>query len=97
MDALFAEALAAGLARSVLSDRPPENLYVLSGNPLAWLRMQLSSKKENLVVAVEFSSPQNESSKKVRPLFVDLAREHEGMPFVRANVEPGQTFAAVNL
>lgn len=98
MDALFAEALAAGLARAIIGERPPpDNFYVLSGNPLAWMRMQLASKRENLVVAVEFSNPQTESSKKVRPLFVDLAREFDNVPFVRANIEPGQTFAAVKL
>lgn len=91
LDLMFAEALASGMAREAMRQEkpPPENFFLLPPDPQAWNKIQEASRKENMVVCVEFTDNRNENCKAVQRLFMDLAREFEGIPFVRAVIGPG--------
>ena len=95
LDLMFAEALASGLAHGVKNQRqekpPPENFFELSNEPQAWEQFKEASKKENMVVCVEFVTKELSRS----TLFVDLAREYEGIPFVRVTVSNEEEFENV--
>lgn len=98
LDLMFAEALASGLAReaSRAEKPPPDNFFLLPPDPEAWSKLQVASRKENMVVCVEFTDNSNDNCKAVQRFFMDLAREFEGIPFLRAVIGPG-TYDGVNL
>ena len=97
LDLMFAEALASGLAREAIrAERPPpDNFFLLPKDPGAWKMIKEASKKENMVVCVEITDGMNENCKRVRSIFLDMAREFDGIPFVRVNIEPGATYIEV--
>lgn len=97
LDLLFAEAIASGMAREARTRErpPPDNFFVLPRDPRAWLQIQAASKKENMVIAVEITDDSNESCLRMQRLFMDMAREHDGMPFLRVKIGLGCTFDQV--
>lgn len=100
LDLLFAEAMAAGLARHAQfagrAERPaPDNFFVLPKDPRAWRQIRDSCKEEYMVIAVEITDTINANCKQVQPLFVDLAREFDSIPFLRVEVGPGQMYEEV--
>ena len=100
MDLLFAEALAAGLAREAQArreaEKPPENFFILPRDPQAWRQIQVASKKENMVIAVEITDNINENCKRIQSVFIQLARKYDSIPFLRASIGLGCTFDEVN-
>ena len=98
LDLLFAEALASGLAREARrAERPPpDNFFLLPRDPDAWMKIQEASRKENMVVCVEFTDNSNDNCKTVQGIFMDLAREFDGIPFVRAVIGLGTTYDRVS-
>ena len=98
MDLMFASVLAEGLAEAMKAGSetpPPENFISLPRDPQAWHQIRDTSKKENMVVAIDIANNLNQESKRLQPMFVDLAREFEGVPFVRATIGPAGTFEEV--
>ena len=94
LDLMFAEALASGLAREAMrAEPPPENFFLLPPVPDAWTKIQEASRKENMVVCIAFTE---DSNKPVQRLFMDLAREFDSIPFVRAAIGPGATYDKVS-
>lgn len=69
----------ADLANEVRNEEPPDNFQVLSDAPQAWQEFKEASKKENMVVCIEFVT-QDESRSN---LFIRLARQFEDIPFLR--------------
>ena len=95
LDLMFASVLAEGLAEAMKagSESPlPENFFTLPRDPQAWHHIRDVNKKENMVVAIEIAHPE---SKQLQSMFVDLAREFEGVPFLRAMIGPAGTFDEV--
>lgn len=94
LDLMFAEALASGLARGAMRQEqpPPDNFFLLPPVTDAWNKMQEASRKENMVVCVEFTG---DNCKPLQHIFMDLAREFEGIPFLRAQIRPGITYDKV--
>ena len=86
LDLMFAEALVAGLARDAQRRErpPPDNFFVLTRDPRAWMQIKEACKKENMVICLEFINEGTSSS-----VFIDLAREFDGIPFLRVKVGPG--------
>lgn len=89
LDVVLANALASGLAHDTLRRqeslrRPPDNYFVLSKDPKAWKQFKEDGRKENLVFCMEFIDGDMSSR-----VFVDLAREFDGIPFVRVQVGQG--------
>ena len=89
LDVVLAKALASGLAHDTLrrqeSLRPsPDNYFVLSKDPNAWKQFKEDGRKENLVFCMEFIDEDMSSR-----VFIDLAREFDGIPFVRVQVGQG--------
>ena len=100
LDLVFADALATGLARAAQrrAERPPpDNFYVLPNNIVAWKLLHATNKKENMVVAIEFTDNSSPACKSLQPQFVDLAREFDDIPFLRVVIGPGSTFNEVGL
>ena len=97
LDLLFAEALASGLAREARRDHrpPPDNFFLLPSDPDAWRLLHVACKKENMVIGVEFTDAVSENCRRMQPLFMDLAREHDGMPFFRVQIGRGGTYDEV--
>lgn len=94
LDFLLAEALIGGLRRDLRdgdSDgTTPKNFFVLPKDDVrAWQKIHEACKKDNMVIVVEFTDNVNDNCRRVRPLFVNLAREFEGIPFMRVVVTPG--------
>lgn len=94
LDLMFAEALASGLAREArIAERPPpDNFFTLPRDPDGWRKIRDASKKENMVVCIEFTDNSNDNCKRVQGLFMDLAREFDGIPFVRVVIGLGATY-----
>ena len=93
LDLMLAEALASGLAREAQrrTERPPpDNFFLLPQDPNAWGKLRDASKKENMVVCIEFCHKGKEQE-----VFMDLAREFEGIPFVRAAIGLGASYDEV--
>lgn len=87
LDLMFAEALMAGLARDAQRRQerpPPDNFFVLTRDPRAWMQIKEACKKENMVVCLEFINEGTSSS-----VFIDLAREFDSIPFLRVKVGSG--------
>ena len=86
LDLMFAEALMAGLARDAQRRErpPPDNFFVLTRDPRAWMQIKEACKKENMVVCIEFINEGTSSS-----VFIDLAREFDGIPFLRVKIGSG--------
>ena len=99
LDLMLAEALASGLAREARrAERPPpDNYFLLPPDPDAWRKIRDASKKESMVVCIEFTDNSSENCRRVQGVFMDLAREFEGIPFVRAVISPGCIYTAVSL
>jgi len=99
LDLMLAEALASGLAREARrAERPPpDNFYLLPRDPNAWRQIQTACKKENMVIAVEITDNINENCRRVQSLFVDMAREFDSIPFLRAQIGLGNTFDEVSV
>ena len=97
LDLLFAEAIASGMAREARTRErpPPDNFFILPRDPRAWLQIQAASKKENMVIAVEITDDSNENCLRMQRIFMDMAREHDGMPFLRVKIGLGCTFDQV--
>ena len=97
LDLMLAEALASGLAREARraeeSRPPPENFFTLPPDPIAWKLIQEASRKENMVVCIEFTR-NNDFCRPAQHLFMNLAREFE-IPFFRATIEQGKTYDMV--
>ena len=96
---MLAEALASGLAREARRTErpPPDNFYLLPRDPNAWRQIQTACKKENMVIAVEITDNINENCRRVQSLFVDMAREFDSIPFLRAQIGIGNTFEEVSV
>lgn len=86
LDLMFAEALVAGLARDAQRRErpPPDNFFVLTRDPRAWMQLKEACKKENMVICIEFINEGTTSS-----IFMDLAREFDSIPFIRVKVGAG--------
>lgn len=85
LDLMLAEALSAGLAhesRRKQKRPPPDNYFVLSNELQAWQQFKEASKKENMVVCIEFVTEDQSRS----TLFMDLARDNDSIPFLRVKV-----------
>ena len=97
LDLLFAEAIASGMAREARTRErpPPDNFFLLPRDSCAWRQIQAASNKENMVIAVEITDGLGENCQRIQRLFVDLAREHDGMPFLRVKIGGGNTFEEV--
>ena len=91
LDLLFAEALASGMAREARSRGrpPPDNFFLLPRDPRAWRQIQIASKKENMVIAVEITDSVSENCQRMQKVFVEMAREFDGMPFLRVQISGG--------
>ena len=97
LDLLFAEALTSGLAREVRRQErpPPDNFFLLPRDPQAWRQIQVACKKENMLIAIEITDNTSDNCRRMQGLFMDLAREHDGMPFFRALIGLGGTYEEV--
>ncbi len=99
LNLLLAEALAAGLANRAESEEPqkppPPNFFVLPKDPQAWRKFHEACIKENLVIAVEVTDNSKPNCRRVQPLFVNEAHKFESVPFVRVEIEFGQTYKEV--
>ena len=97
LDLLFAEAIAAGLARQAMrAERPPpENFFVLPKDPRAWKLIHAKNKAENMVCAIEITNNGRENCRRMQPLFIDLAREFDSIPFLQVAIAPGATYDEV--
>ena len=90
LDVALAKALTAGLTHDTMrkqSLRPSPsiaNYFVLSKDPKAWNQFKEDGRKENLVFCMEFIDEDTSST-----VFIDLAREFDGIPFVRVQVGQG--------
>ena len=96
---LLAEALAAGLERAAAEEEqqpPPSNFFVLPCDPQAWRKFHEACHKENMVIAIEITDNSKPNCKRVQPLFVKEARKFESIPFVRVEIEFGQTYKQVS-
>lgn len=96
LDLILEEALAAGLAhemRSTQTKPPPKNFFILQNGDQAWEEFKEANKKENMVVCIEFVSEEQSKSN----LFVDLARNHEDIPFLRVKVDESDTESFENV
>lgn len=95
LELILRQAIASGLAHGIQQQRqrpPPDNYFVLSDEKQAWEEFKEANAKENMVVCVEFV-PENLSKSTV---FMDLARENEGIPFLRViKVDSGGIFDTV--
>ena len=96
LDLLLAEAISAGLARQAAErEPPPENFFVLPGDPRAWRMFQAASKKETMVVAIEITNNMAPNCRAVQPLFIELARKFSNVPFLRVEIGLGRTYDEV--
>lgn len=88
LDFMLAKALAAGLAHEIAMQEhtpPPNNYFVLSNQQQAWEQFKEANKKENMVFCIEFVPEELSKS----TLFMDLARDHDNIPFLRVKVGEG--------
>lgn len=97
LDLLLAEAIAAGLAREAARERPPENFFVLPRDPRAWKMFVAASEKETMVVAIEITDNMRANCRAVQPLFIELARKFESVPFLRVEIGLGRTYDEAGL
>ena len=99
LDFLLAEAISAGLVHEATKESrpPPKNFFALPTDPTAWKRFSDASKRENMVVAIEFTNNAVGSCRAVQPLFVELARQFESLPFVRVEITSGNTYDEVSI
>lgn len=97
LDFLLAEAISAGLAHAATNERqpPPKNFFVLPDNPTAWKVFKVASEKENMVTTIEFTNNMIGTCRAVQPLFVELARQFESVPFLRVQIAPWNTYEEV--
>ena len=97
LDLLFADALVSGLARDAArAERPPpDNFFLVPRDSQAWRQIQEASKKENMVIAIEITDNVNVNCKRIQQVFMDMAREFDGIPFLRVQVGPGGTYDEV--
>ena len=98
LDLMLAEAIAGGLAREQAARRarpPPDNLFVIPRNPHAWRQIKDACKKENMVTCVDITDGTSENCTRVDSVFIDLAREFDGIPFFVVKVGPLGTFDEV--
>lgn len=95
LDLMLADALAAGLAREARrAERPPpDNFFVMPRELRAWRQIQEASKKEYMVVCMEFTEEKGHTP------FVNMAREFDSIPFLRVPIGPGPggTFDEVSI
>jgi len=98
LDLLFAEAIAAGLARQAMraEQPPPDNFFQLPKDPRAWKLIHAKNKAENMVCAIEITNNGRENCRRVQPLFIDLAREFDSIPFLQVAIAPGATYDEVH-
>lgn len=91
LDLLLAEAVVSHLqAREA---QPPDNFKELVSNPEAWKRIQAACKESNMVIVLEITSDSHLNCKRIQPKFIQLAREFDELPFLRATIGPGASFA----
>ena len=67
----------------------PENFFLVVDQK-AWKRAQEACKREKLVVAMEITNQFDDTCRRVRPLFTDLAKEFDSIPFFRVVTGPGR-------
>lgn len=82
------------MPRHVVMKPPPKNYFILSNKQQAWEQFKEATKKENLVICVEFVTEEMSRSN----LFVDLARDYcDKIPFIRVKIgrSSGSTFEKV--
>lgn len=96
-DLLVAQALLERMARGAARDSTPQpkNFYVLQTNTRSWQGLKEICKKDNNVIAVEVTNGDQESSRRMQQVFLNLAREHDELGFFRAPIESGFTFVEV--
>ena len=89
----------AGLAREAMraraQDEEPDNLCKIPPDPRAWQQIHSGCKRDHLVVVIEITDDVHENCKRVRPQFTQLAREFDGVPFLRVELGPGESFKQV--
>ena len=97
LDLLFADAIATGLARHAMraEQPPPDNFFELPKGPSAWKLVHAKNKAENMVCAIEITNNGRENCRRMQPIFLDLAREFDSIPFLRVAIAPGATFDEV--
>lgn len=93
-DLMLAEALAGGLAREAARRErpPPENVFLLPKNLDAWRQVKDACRKENMVFLVDITDGSSENCTRIDNVFIDMAREFDGLPFFIVKVGPFGTF-----
>lgn len=67
----------------------PEN-YLLVVDQKSWKGAQETCKRQKLVVAMEITNQFDDSCRRVQPLFINLAKEFDSIPFFRVVTGPGR-------
>lgn len=99
LDLMFAEMLAGELAARESAKREralPGNVFVLQ-KPAAWREIKEACRKENMVFAVDISDGHSENCKRVEGVFIEMAKEFDGLPFFIVRVGLQETFVEVSL
>ena len=69
-----------------------ESSILVVVDPEEWEREQEACRKDQKVIALEITNPFSESCGRIRSLFARLAKEFEGLPFIRVITGPFQPF-----
>ena len=94
LDLLLAKALVESLARAA---NLPENFKVLRPTPASWRGLKEMCKQGNNVIAVEITKSESPACQRTQQVFVKLAREHDELTFIRAEIDQsGYTFPEVH-
>ena len=97
-DLMLADALAQGLAREQARRErpPPDNVFVIPSKADAWYGVRDACRKENMAFVVDITDGSSEGCKRVDSIFLDLAREFDGLPFFLVKIGPFGTHDEVN-
>ena len=70
-------------------EAPPKNFFQVNDYK-AWRGGQEACKREQMVIALEITDQFSDSSGRVRPLFLRLAKEFDSIPFLSVLTGPGR-------
>ena len=70
-------------------EAPPKNFFQVNDYK-AWRGGQEACKREQMVIALGITDQFSDSSGRVRPLFLRLAKEFDSIPFLRVLTGPGR-------